>query len=785
MSSIVGTDPEGNGAPLLSIILNDDQRRVVHPEQVRDEQSRAALQDECATSSTPAVFIIDVLLDWDPEVCWLALLLISGTPSALCQVSETSTERLNLFDASKSLLEGPDNVQRCERARSIAIQAAALVHPTAVDPTASSIKARLQALGVQCDIRQIRNEITGLIRSHQAAQRPGQGSESRLVIHSLPDAPVSGTAVVPAGWQLDASGVARLNEEGHAKAVMPDPAVIVGRSKNIVDGTEAVGISWVRDGGWQNITVPRATIATSHSIVDLAGKGLPVTSNNAPDVVQYFADFETQNLELLRPSQISHRLGWIGNEGDQGFLLGRNLITAPGAVAGAISFSGADVGDDQLVDGYCVSGTDAGWVAAIGPLVNYPRVQLAIYAALVPPLLSIFKAPNFIFSFAGPTSLGKTTALRLAASIWGCPDERAAASVMSGWNATRTYVERSMGVVNCIPMFLDDTKRATNEKDIAQIVYDVSAGRGRGRGSRAGIAESTTYQTVLISTGESQLASFTEDGGTRARILELYGSPFHTSGADTAAVVACLNTQIQQHYGHAAIYFLQQLVNRRANWPQLRARYEQHRQRYENMAINNPVAGRMASNFACLEMAAELAHELRILPWPYQGTIANLWPEITAETLEADRALAALQYLLSWCHSHRDGFFDPMRTTYQPAAGWAGVWEVPRTSSANDRCLAIYPSKLQEILLAGNFEPAPTRRNWLERGWLRTSLRKSTLKIRMGDQTSEVVALRWSAIHQQIGEPDVELLPSRPLLPTPTQPTREHANGRGTETGTP
>ena len=89
---------------------------------------------------------------------------------------------------------------------------------------------------------------------------------------------------------------------------------------------------------------------------------------------------------------------------------------------GPLVFRGDD-GDNQLVDGFHAHGTFEGWCEAIRPLRNYPRVQLAIYAALCAPMLEVLDTSNFILSYDGATTGGKTTCLRVAVSLAGCPDE--------------------------------------------------------------------------------------------------------------------------------------------------------------------------------------------------------------------------------------------------------------------------------------------------------------------------------------------------------------------------
>ena len=80
--------------------------------------------------------------------------------------------------------------------------------------------------------------------------------------------------------------------------------------------------------------------------------------------------------------------------------------------------------------------------------------------ALAPPMLEILGASNFVLDFAGATSSGKTTTLRVAASCWGKPDERSDESAMHTWDVTRVFLERASTIISGMPLILDDTKRA-------------------------------------------------------------------------------------------------------------------------------------------------------------------------------------------------------------------------------------------------------------------------------------------------------------------------------------
>lgn len=127
-------------------------------------------------------------------------------------------------------------------------------------------------------------------------------------------------------------------------------------------------------------------------------------------------------------------MGFQGDRGEHGFLWGTTLIRPNGEQAASVAidevapmdwredfvtFHGADAGDAQWAKAFHAVGSAAGWSQAVSLLAPYPCAILSVYGSLAPVLLSIIQAPNFCIDWSGFTSTGKTTVLRVAASVWG------------------------------------------------------------------------------------------------------------------------------------------------------------------------------------------------------------------------------------------------------------------------------------------------------------------------------------------------------------------------------
>ena len=558
----------------------------------------------------------------------------------------------------------------------------------AKDTLAYKAKVSRRALNkaVEDEIKQIRDRQDA--KPLYAVQR---------VCEVLPGAPVAQEARVPEGWSIVPEGVFRLTPGG-AEKIAVAPLIMSERFVSMQDHTERVKLSCVRDGMWHEHTVDRAVIANTRRIVELANWGFPVTSSNDREVVDYLADYEATNIDYLGVSRVTTHLGWQGTGFGEGFLWGRKLIGGQGVV-----FQGADAGDEQIADGFHASGTYEEWVAAAKTVCSYPRVLFCLYAAFVPPMLPILNCPNFIVDLSGRTSRGKTTALRLVASVWGKPDEQAPDGAMASWDSTSVRIERALSVLQNLPLILDDTKRAKQDGLVAKTLYAAASGQGRGRGSKVGLDRTGHWRTVLFSSGEARAVSFTNDEGTRARTITLWGAPFGELSQEAGkALVDGLTAQIQLSYGHAGPRFLEWVINNREKSPEWREMYKERVQHFTRLMSGSRVSGRIASYLAAISLTAELAHKALALPWEFADPTEQVASDIAAELDDADMAAKALTVVYGWAQASRDTFISNIKasSSKQPGGGWAGRWD----AGDDWQYIAFYPHALRRALADCGFD---------------------------------------------------------------------------------
>lgn len=742
--------------PAQLVAIVDGEPHEISPQDLNHEECVRVLREGWQHAREPIAYIIRELPRWDHATRWTVLRFIADTDQPyVLRISEDGEDYPNLFAAVLALIVRDEDPERCERCRRAAVEAAAFAHPTALRIACSQIIDRLQ----QAAVRGYRVEtLLGEARTTLRAIRGQDAHQDDLVyiVDVFPSAPVTEGAVVPDGWQVGDAGVRNAGSEDN-EPLLACPLFASRRLVDILHGTEWIELAWYRDGAWQNRVVQRALVATARTLVELADFGLPVNGHNAKEVVRYLADFENSNIEFLPRERVTGQMGWQGTDGEDGFLSGRQLITSNGVInpgdveQQSITFRGADRGDEELVDGFHADGSFEVWTEGMQQLAQFPRVRLAVYAALSTVLLAVLDTFNYVLSYSGPTSGGKTTTLRVAASPWGRPNEQSTRASIGTWDSSRVWIERA-AVVQCDhPLILDDTKRKKRPEDISQTIYDVASGRGRGRGSVDGVRSTGTFRTVLISSGEAPITSFTRDGGTRARVLEFWGSPFGAATAEIGTVVTTVNEVVRENHGHAGPRFAEFVAFHRARWPEWRESYRQLRRQYSERGDGNSVAMRMADHFALLQLMVHLAAEAGCVPWPADDLVAELWPTLTAETSEADQAATALRYAWNWAVANRESFHGQRSgSQHPPHGGWAGRWN----SGSNWEFVGFSEPRIEHVLRDFGFEPEPILRSWRDRGWLRVSPGRRLYRARVDGVLEELVAVERRAIDELLGVDD-------------------------------
>lgn len=466
--------------------------------------------------------------------------------------------------------------------------------------------------------------------------------------------------------------ILRQSEEDRVDEVCSTP-VFITKSLDRVDGEGMLEVAWIKKGAWKSLISNRNNFLSATRILDLAQHFFPVSSHNAKALVRYLQDFEDTFDSIIPSQKISSQMGWHGDT----FVLGQESISP---TSENIIFQSNDVGEQAFAKGITTKGSFGKWCDEVGKISHLPVPMAAVLTSLAAPLLNILDVPGFGVDFAGRTSTGKTTCLRLGASVWGQPDESHGASVTHTWDVTQVGVERLCALMCDLPVILDDTKRGRAEK-IGDIVYGIISGQGRGRGSKRGLQATQSWRVTFLSSGEAPIISYTRDAGVRSRILTIRTLPFSDSLKQDE--IANLNQTIKSNYGHMGRQWIEYLQSAKSEWPEWR-------ELLSDIVCNEfkprtNIESRLAEKAGVLRLTELLLSRGFSLNWAFDNAAIQLWKSVRTEAAETDIHIRAAWTLYDWAVSHQTQFVgqhkkekakdrgdgDPI----EPAGGWAGRWD--------------------------------------------------------------------------------------------------------------
>jgi hypothetical protein len=529
---------------------------------------------------------------------------------------------------------------------------------------------------------------------------------------------------VPERWACSERGVFELVvlKDGGVmdKQIAHRPIVITRTFRELLGAASWVELAWPNQGGtWTRKRVGRGVISSARELVSLAAFGAPVHSENAAALVRWLAEFEAAN-PTTASATVSTRCGW--QHGTRDFLVG-GLHVAPEGAEPVELFTDDDPGLEQVLRSFVTSGTFSGWKRVFAAVADQPVAVIMVYASCVAPLLEILGAPNFLVDVHGVSGHGKTTVLRLAASVWGQPEDGRA---IYSWASTPTAVERTLGALSGLPVCLDESNRVPlrDRPQIASTAYMIGNGSGKGRGTLRGSQRRVEFHTVVLSTGEASIASYTEDEGVRGRCVPVYGPPL--GSADQAEA---LRVGVAENYGHLGRALVRYLVDLDDDGrAKLRARYHEAREQFGN-ATQRPMVRRAAQYLAAMLVAAELVHG----PLGVAKPTCNVWgfvkEQVTHAATAADRPLSALRDLVGWALASGRLATGP-EAAQVPPGGWLGRFE----SMDRWRWVALLPDAVKTWLKQHGHEPEAVLRQLADRGLLVKTEGHLTAPVRLPGQ---------------------------------------------------
>jgi putative DNA primase/helicase len=389
-----------------------------------------------------------------------------------------------------------------------------------------------------------------------------------------------------------------------------------------------------------------------------------------------------------------------------------------------------------------IEGTLDGWKSAVAAKCGgNSRLIFSLGTAFAAPLLAPTQIESGGFHLVGITSIGKTTALNVAASVAGL-------KTIPNWRSTANALEGKATEFNHMLLPLDEIYQA-DPQTVGASAYMLGNGQGKARMNKSLTnTKPKTWEILFLSTGEVSMTDYLRQaktpakGGMETRMPSIradagkgYGVFEYLHGYQTSdEFVAQLETAIRKHQGTAQDAYLAKLVAARRIEgfdKELRERVHaiatEFSQQFKDTAIS-----RVAIRFALVQVGLELAHSFGLLPFPIQQCgwsvrkMFDDWLDVRGGegSIEIKEACNRIEHLFV-SNQHGDRICDlsnPDRVVRNLLAYKIG----DTVTSEIEYCV---PTAIFDKELADGVDRIELGRELQKRGWLKPSTDKRGLTL--------------------------------------------------------
>jgi putative DNA primase/helicase len=387
----------------------------------------------------------------------------------------------------------------------------------------------------------------------------------------------------------------------------------------------------------------------------LLSSGLRLTSKKS--IRNKLIDY-LQGIELDRRALCASRIGWHDN----------HFILPDGAIPETDTLYLQS--DNTNLEGFSTAGFLQEWQKHVAvPCQNNSRLVFSLCCAFAAPFFSLVHAESGGFNLKGASSIGKTTALSVAASVWGSP------KYIKQWKTTGNALEAIAEAHNNTLLCLDELSQVDG-REAGEIAYMIANGSGKNRlKAKGGLRKSSEWNLLFLSTGEISIADKISEAGKKAQagmLARMSDIPadagkghrlFDTihNFKDGSALAHHLKDSTSKYYGTAIRAFLPHLLRIKDQLPQILAEIKKDFfECYMPEGVDGQVQ-RVASRFILVAAAGELAIKVGILPYKTHeafeaiGKCFQAWLEERGSVgaYEIEEGIRQVQAFLEAHHSKR------------------------------------------------------------------------------------------------------------------------------------
>lgn len=389
--------------------------------------------------------------------------------------------------------------------------------------------------------------------------------------------------------------------------------------------------------------------------------------------------------------------------------------------------------------------------------IGNSRLIFAVASAFAGPLLALTDESGGGFHFRGSSSIGKSTGLLVAGSVWGGGSSK---GYLESWRATANGLETVGELHNDGLLCLDEISQC-DPRTVGETAYMLANGIGKARMSRGGhTRRRLEWDLIFLSNGEQSLSDLVRQagqrtrGGQETRMCDLEADAGKGMGAfeelhdmpSPHAFAQHLAASSRKYYGTPSREYLAQLSTQQES---MRESALNHRATFFEAHVPKGASGevcRVAARFALVGAAGELASQ--ITGWP-PGTSLTAATQLfrgwlaTRGTLGTTDDELAVQQVRGFLESHGGSRFQDMKDASFRIMNRAGF---RRTDSKGETEYLILTEAFSREV-CGGYDSKATAKILAARGYL---IRGDGRNLAQRVSLPELGRARVYVVHQRI-----------------------------------
>lgn len=381
---------------------------------------------------------------------------------------------------------------------------------------------------------------------------------------TLPNAPVTTYKIpeFPKPYMRGASGgvyIRTRDKDGdiEEKEIYRHDIYVVQRIMDFEAGEGVVLRLHMPKDGVREFTMPLTAVTSRDEFrKELAKQG--VTLLNVDDLMKYIMAWINKLQDTKMADNAHRQFGWADDK--KTFILGNQKIHAD-----SIEFNPPSASTVGLFPAFEPKGDLESWKGLMD-FYNRDGFELHQYVVCMGfgSILMEFIggiACSALHLHSKDSGLGKTTAMIASASIWGNPSDL----VLDERDTHNSKMLRAE-ILHSLPLFIDELTDASPE-DLSNLVYQFTSGKQRARmvsGANAERHRGEPWSLLAVTTGNTsaieRIRLKKENPSAEAqRVLEVQVDKLFTS-PDTKTETDEFTHQLELHYGHAGVIFVQYIM---------------------------------------------------------------------------------------------------------------------------------------------------------------------------------------------------------------------------------